>query len=76
MEQNCIPYTMDDYDAVANGLSPYDYIINQINELNITPAMLALDPCSGAVVLENSQTGSIIAMVTYPSYDINNFQVQ
>lgn len=73
MEQNCIPYTMDDYDAVANGLSPYDYIINQINELNITPAMLALDPCSGAVVLENSQTGSIIAMVTYPSYDINNF---
>ena len=73
MEQNCIPYTMDDYDAVANGLSPYDYIINQINELNITPAMLALDPCPGAVVLENSQTGSIIAMVTYPSYDINNF---
>lgn len=73
MEQNCIPYTMGDYDAVANGLSPYDYIINQINELNITPAMLALDPCSGAVVLENSQTGSIIAMVTYPSYDINNF---
>lgn len=73
MEQNCIPYTMDDYDAVANGLSPYDYIINQIDELNITPAMLALDPCSGAVVLENSQTGSIIAMVTYPSYDINNF---
>lgn len=73
MEHNCIPYTMDDYDAVANGLSPYDYIINQINELNITPAMLALDPCSGAVVLENSQTGSIIAMVTYPSYDINNF---
>ena len=54
MEQNCIPYTMGDYDAVANGLSPYDYIINQINELNITPAMLALDPCSGAVVLENS----------------------
>lgn len=73
MEQNCIPYTMGDYDAVANGLSPYDYIINQINELNITPAMLALDPCSGAVVLENSQTGNIIAMVTYPSYDINNF---
>lgn len=73
MEQNCIPYTMGDYDAVANGLSPYDYIINQINELNITPAMLALDPCSGAVVLENSQTGSIIVMVTYPSYDINNF---
>ena len=73
MEQGCVPFTQDDYDAVANGASPYDYIVNQINELNITPAMLALDPCSGAVVLEEAQTGSIIAMVTYPSYDINNF---
>ncbi len=73
MEQGCVPFTQDDYNAIANGASPYDYIINQINELNITPAMLALDPCSGAVVLENSQNGNIIAMVTYPSYDINNF---
>lgn len=73
MEQGRVPYTADDYAAVANGASPYDYIREQIRVLNITPAMLALDPCSGAVVLEDAQSGGIIAMVTYPSYDINNF---
>lgn len=73
MEQGCVPFTADDYNSVAGGASPYDYIIEQIRALNITPAMLALDPCSGAVVLEDAQTGNIMAMVTYPSYDINNF---
>lgn len=73
MEQSCVPYTPEDYESVSSGASPYDYLIEQIKSLNITPAMLALDPCSGAVVLEDAGSGEIIAMVTYPSYDINNF---
>lgn len=73
MEQSCVPYTPEDYESVSRGASPYDYLIEQIKSLNITPAMLALDPCSGAVVLEDAGSGEIIAMVTYPSYDINNF---
>lgn len=73
MEQDVIPYTQSQYTSIQNGASPYDFIINQIKQLNITPAMLALDPCSGAVVLEDANTGNIIAMVSYPSYDINNF---
>ncbi|MGN1187211.1 MAG: penicillin-binding transpeptidase domain-containing protein, partial [Lachnospiraceae bacterium] len=73
MEQACVPYTESEYTAISQGASPYDYLIGQIKSLNITPAMLALDPCSGAVVLEDAGSGEIIAMVTYPSYDINNF---
>lgn len=73
MEQSCVPFTESDYQSISLGASPYEYIIEQIKSLNITPAMLALDPCSGAVVLEDSGSGEIIAMVTYPSYDINNF---
>lgn len=73
MEQACVPYTDSEYAAISQGASPYDYLIGQIKSLNITPAMLALDPCSGAVVLEDAGSGEIIAMVTYPSYDINNF---
>ena len=73
MEQACVPYTDSEYAAISQGASPYDYLIGQIKSLNITPAMLALDPCSGAVVLEDDGSGEIIAMVTYPSYDINNF---
>lgn len=73
MEQEAVEYTQEEYDAICSGASPYDYIIGKIKALDITPAMLALDPCSGAVVLEDADSGEILAMVTYPSYDINNF---
>lgn len=49
----------------------YHFIIDQIKKLNITPAQLALDPCSGSVVITDPNTGDIRAMVTYPSYDNN-----
>lgn len=49
----------------------YKFITNQIKKLNITPAQLALDPCSGSVVLTDPNTGAVKALVTYPSYDNN-----
>lgn len=49
----------------------YQFITNQIKKLNITPAQLALDPCSGSVVITDPNTGTIRALVTYPSYDNN-----
>lgn len=55
------------YDSVIN----YNFIINQIKSLNITPAQLALDPCSGSVVITNPNSGDVLALVTYPSYDNN-----
>ena len=33
--------------------------------------MLALDPCSGSIVVTDPATGEIRAMVSYPSYDNN-----
>lgn len=64
-------------ESTYNQLSSYDssvaysFIIKQIKKLNITPAQLALDPCSGSVVVTDPNTGSVKAMVTYPSYDNN-----
>lgn len=52
-------------------LSAYDLIINKIKNLEITPAQLALDPCSGSCTVTNVNTGEVLAMVTYPSYDNN-----
>ncbi|MCR5155012.1 MAG: hypothetical protein K6B75_09220, partial [Lachnospiraceae bacterium] len=40
-------------------------------KIDITPAQLALEPCSGAVVQTDVDNGQIIALVTYPSYDNN-----
>lgn len=61
-----------DYEAYLNGtINSYTFIYNKIKNLEITPAMLALDPCSGSVVITDIHTGEIKAMVSYPSYDNN-----
>lgn len=52
--------------------TPYEFIINKISNLEITPAMLALDPCSGSCVVTNTK-GELLALVTYPGYDNNRF---
>lgn len=61
-------------EAVLSGeLSVLDCIIKKIQEDEITPAHLNLDPCSGSVVLTDCNTGEVLAMVSYPSYDPNLF---
>lgn len=52
-------------------LSSYDLILSKIKKLEITPAQLALDPCSGSCTVTDVNTGEVRAMVTYPSYDNN-----
>ena len=52
-------------------ISARDFIINKIQNLEITPDMLALDPCSGSLVATNPNTGEVLALVSYPSYDAN-----
>lgn len=49
----------------------YEFMLRKIQNLDITPDMLALDPCSGSVVVTDVNTGDVLAMVSYPSYDIN-----
>ena len=60
------------YEAFSGGeIETYDLIIEKINSLELTPTMLALDPCSGSAVVTNPNTGEILACVTYPGYDNN-----
>lgn len=49
----------------------YKFMINKITNLQITPAMVALDPCSGSTVITNPNSGEVLALVTYPSFDNN-----
>lgn len=49
----------------------FDFIVSKIQSLEITPAQLALDPCSGAVVVTDVNTGEVLSLVSYPSYDNN-----
>ena len=49
----------------------YDTMIDKIMNLDITPDMLALDPCSGSVVIVDPRSGEVRACVSYPGYDNN-----
>lgn len=67
---------LDYDDATVNGLkdgtiSSYTFIMDKINNLEITPAQLALDPCTGSCVITDVNTGQIKALVSYPGYDNN-----
>ena len=64
--------TDTDYsDYKAGVMGSYDFICKKIKTLEITPAMLALDPCSGSIVVTNPNNGTVKAMTSYPSYDNN-----
>ena len=61
-----------DYDNLVNNVTDaYAFIYNKIKNLEITPDMLALDPCSGSLVVTDPKNGEVLALVSYPSYDAN-----
>ncbi len=74
IDQNVIECNGDELSRLQNGyISAYDFIRGKIKTLEITPAMLALEPCSGSLVVTDVNTGDVLALVTYPSYDNNKF---
>lgn len=71
-EQSAVEVPIEDEEALmGNRMSAYDFMINRINNLDITPAQLALDPCNASVVITDVNTGDILALVSYPGYDNN-----
>lgn len=60
----------------AGELKPFDLIKEKISSLEITPAQLALDPCSGSVVIVDPDSGELLACVSYPGYDNNRLANQ
>ena len=72
-DQGVLPDEPDQIAALqANGEAyAYTFLVDKISKIQITPAQLALDPCSGACVITDVNTGEVRALVTYPSYDNN-----
>ncbi len=71
--QNILPYDEQEMAALASNGADYafDFMLRKITNLEITPAQLALDPCTGGCTVVDVHTGKVLAMVTYPSYDNN-----
>ena len=56
---------------MAGEVTPFDLLSQKIDNLEITPAQLALNPCSGSIVIVDPNTGETLACVSYPGYDNN-----
>ncbi len=46
-------------------------LLSKMRSQEITPQMTAMDPCTGSVVVNDVNSGAVLAAVTYPSYDNN-----
>lgn len=71
-EQGVIEVDVEEETNLYNGtISPYNFLLNRIENLDITPAQLALDPYSGSMAITDVNTGKVLALVSYPGYDNN-----
>ena len=72
-DQNILKMDENNYNLLSmhDSYQTYRFMMKQIKDLKITPAQLALDPCSGSVVMTDPNNGNVRALVTYPSYDNN-----
>lgn len=71
-EQGILEYDEDQYNRLASGnLGAYDFIRGKIEDLKITPGQLGLEPCTGSMVMTDTDTGDVLACVSYPGYDNN-----
>lgn len=71
-EQDLISVPESRIISLKNGsTNPYNFMLEMIRDLQITPAQLALDPCTGSCVITDVNTGEVLALVSYPGYDLN-----
>lgn len=72
-DQGILEYDEGNYNQLASGNTgfAYNFMLQQIKDMKITPAQVALDPCSASAVVTDIHSGQVLALVTYPSYDNN-----
>jgi len=71
-DQGVLEYDEETIGKLRNGtLSAYNFMLDKIRNLEITPAQLALEPCSAGCVITDPKTGDVLACVSYPGYDNN-----
>ena len=72
LEQNLVEVEDEELTRFNSGiLSAYDFMLHRIENLDITPAQLALDPHSASMVVTDVNSGDVLALVSYPGYDNN-----
>lgn len=80
-EQGKISADEDYLNRIKSGrISPLTVILQKLESKELRPSDTNLDPCTGSVVVSDVNSGDVLALVTYPSYDnnelVNNFNNQ
>lgn len=72
-DQGVLPYDEEQVRLLTVNGNEYafTFLVDKISKIEITPAQLALDPCTASAVITDVNTGGVRALVTYPSYDNN-----
>ncbi len=72
LEQGLVDVDTDELSRFEAGAeNAYTFMLNRISDLDLTPAQLNLDPFSGSLTAVDPNTGDVLALVSYPSYDNN-----
>ena len=72
IEQEIISLTNEEKSAFNNNTyTVYNIIKDKIKSNEIGINNINMDPCTGCAVIEDVNTGKILAMVSFPSYDNN-----
>ena len=76
-DQGVLSASDEDYESLMSGATePFSFLKMKIEKLEITPAQLALDPCSASAAVIQPGTGKVLALVSYPGYDNNRLANQ
>ena len=71
-EQGVLPMDEGNYNGLRTGsVDSFSWLYSKIENLEITPGQLALEPCTGSAVVSDPNTGEVLACVSYPGYDNN-----
>lgn len=72
--QGTWPFTKQEMERIATG-NYYltDLVIEALESGKIKPDQMDITPCSGSAVVVDSNNGQTLALVSYPSYDSNEF---
>ncbi len=67
--QNVLAYDEAEVRALEAGdeNTAYGFLIGKIRNIELTPAQLALDPCTASCVVTDVRNGEALALVTYPT---------
>lgn len=81
-DQGILEYDAEALNRLYSGgeNTAFDFIIEKIKNIELTPAQFALDPCTAGAVVTDTNTGEVLALVSYPGYDsnrlVNNIDIE